>query len=437
MSGIRLQQFEALKNTGEENIEFTVYDKDGVQKANEIKNVLLVAPTAARPINENLSIEYLRPLKEAIRTTKINPLKLLNKNPTFRYGTFDWTLGTISTPNAIDLIQPNTLYGDVLPITGIFCLHQRFPLVGDDKTNHFIKTILSSTIAKTGQDIEIGFAYYIRAGQIAEPTASRFFLSVGADSTGNGSVDLMYDFQENKFSTGTFTDDKFFKIITINNYNNWKRYKTTLSNVNFGTASTAKLEVKLFPLSLNGVVDTSIMHIFVDALYVGQKTDFSKITHTKTNGLQTEILDNSPVNTLTGEYKLPTSFLSNELDNDDLNNIAGEYGRKDRIDFLNFTLDRLVLQEILNDYRAPIKKYEGEFYRDDAEELPIFFYNKIWVNFGSTVLQDTVSSMIDSLEYDVKKNVYKVNMHLPHAGSLVTSIVSLDDVATYDKFNFD
>ena len=65
---------------------------------------------------------------------------------------------------------------------------------------------------------------------------------------------------------------------------------------------------------------------------------------------------------------------------------------------------------------APIKKYEGEFYRDDAEELPIFFYNKIWVNFGSTVLQDTVSSMIDSLEYDVKKNVYKVNMHLRSCG---------------------
>ena len=126
MSGIRLQQFEALKNTGEENIEFTVYDKDGVQKANEIKNVLLVAPTAARPINENLSIEYLRPLKEAIRTTQINPIKLLNKNPTFRYGTFDWSLGTISAPNAIDLIQPNTLYGDVLPITGLFCLHQGF-----------------------------------------------------------------------------------------------------------------------------------------------------------------------------------------------------------------------------------------------------------------------------------------------------------------------
>ena len=112
----------------------------------------------------------------------------------------------------------------------------------------------------------------------------------------------------------------------------------------------------MFPLSLNGVVDTSITHTFVDALYVGQKTDFQKITHTKTNGIQTEILDNAPVNTLTGEYKLPVSFLSNELDNDDLNNIAGEYGRKDRIDFLNFSLDRLVLQEILNDYSGTYKK---------------------------------------------------------------------------------
>jgi hypothetical protein len=437
MAGIREQQYAALVNTGQENIEFTVYDKDGLQKSNEIKDVLLTCPTIARPINENLSIEYQRPLKEAIRTTNINPIKLLNQNPTFRYGTFNWSLGTLPTPNAVDLIQPNTLIGGVVPVTGLFCLHHRFPVLTDDKTNHLIKTVLSSTTANAGTDMEIGFAYHVAAGQFNEPAKSRFFLSVGADSTGNGSVDLMYSFTENKFTTGTFTEDQFFRIIEVSNYNNWKRYRTTLRDVSFGTATDAKIEVKLFPLSTNGVFDYSIFHIFIDAFYVAEKKDFRKIEHNKINGVQTELLAANPVNTVTGEYKLPQTFLTNELDSSDLNNINGDYGRKDRIDFVNFTLDRLILQEILNDYRSPVKKYEGEFYRDDSNELPIYFYNKIWVNFGLSIQQDFVSVMIDSMEYDVKNNVYRINMHLPNAGSMITSAVPIDDVATYDQFNFD
>ena len=93
------------------------------------------------------------------------------------------------------------------------------------------------------------------------------------------------------------------------------------------------------------------------------------------------------------------------------------------------------MQEIINDYRSPIKKYEGEFYRDDAVEVPIYFYNKIWVNFGTSVLQDTASCMIDSLEFDVKANVYKINMHIPNIGSFVNEL--LDDAASYDRFKFE
>ena len=436
MAGIRQQQIDALRNTGQENIEFTVYDKDGLQKSNEIKDVLISCPTNLRPINENINIEYLRPLKQAIRTTNINPIKLLNQNPTFRYGTFNWSLGTLASPNAIDLLQPNTILGDVFPVTGLFCLHQRLPVITDDKTNHLIKNILSTTTAKSGTEIEIGFSYYVRAGVFAEATNSRFFLSVGADSTGNGSIDLMYSFTENKFTTGTFTQDQFFKIIEINNYNNWKRYRTTLRDISFGSAKDAKLEVKLFPLSTNSVFDFSLSHTFIDAFYIAEKKDFRTITHTKTNGEQTEVLEQSPVNTITGSYKLPQSFLTNELDSFDLNNVNGFYGRKDRIDFINFTLDRLILQEILNDYRLPLKKYEGEFYRDDDNELPIYFYNKIWVNFGTTVLQDVVASMIDSMEYDVKNNTYRINMHLPNAED--NTIIDVNNLffKVYDKFNF-
>ena len=435
---LRKQQYDLLKDTNSELIEFKVFDKDGVQKSNVIKDVLISCPTVLKPINENLAIEYLRPLKEAIKTTNINPLKLLNYNPTFRYSTFNWNFGSLTSPNKVELLQPNTVVPGIIPVSGLFCLSQKFPVTGDDKTNHLVKTVASSTIAISGKDLEIGFSYYVRDVLSISTISTRFFMSIGADTTGNGTMDLMYDFNENKFSTGTFTDDDFFKLIQTSGYNRWHSYKTKLNDISFNGVNSARLEVKIFPLSTNGVVEYSLGYTFIDAFYVAQTKGFKKVTHTKTNGFNTEILDNFPINNLTGEYKVPSSFLTNEIDDFDLSQINGVFGRADRAESsLTNSLDKLILQEILNDYRAPIKKYEGDFYRDDANEIPIYFFNKVWVNFGENILQDNVAAMIDSMEFDVKKNIYRINMHLPNVGSLIDIVFNQDDVFTYDKFKFD
>jgi len=59
------------------------------------------------------------------------------------------------------------------------------------------------------------------------------------------------------------------------------------------------------------------------------------------------------------------------------------------------------------------------------------------VNFGENVFEDNVAALIDSMEFDVKKNVYRINMHLPNVGTLIDILFSQDDVLTYDKFKFD
>ena len=66
-----------------------------------------------------------------------------------------------------------------------------------------------------------------------------------------------------------------------------------------------------------------------------------------------------------------------------------------------------------------------------------FIFNKVWVNFGENILQDTVSAMIDSMEFDVKKNIYRINMHLPNVGTLFDIVFVQDDVNSYDKFKFE
>ena len=85
MGTIRTEQTRLLQDNGTENIEFFVYDKDGVAKTtlNQTKDVLKQIPSNLSPINSNLSVEYLRPLRDAIKTTTSEDSQLLNKNPNF------------------------------------------------------------------------------------------------------------------------------------------------------------------------------------------------------------------------------------------------------------------------------------------------------------------------------------------------------------------
>ena len=86
------------------------------------------------------------------------------------------------------------------------------------------------------------------------------------------------------------------------------------------------------------------------------------------------------------------------------------------------------MQEIVNDYRSSGIRYNGTFFKDDSDEEPIFFYDKIWVNYGSTTLQEPVACIIDNLEYDVKQNVYNITMHLPNQDD--------PDSLAYDTFKY-
>ena len=57
-------------------------------------------------------------------------------------------------------------------------------------------------------------------------------------------------------------------------------------------------------------------------------------------------------------------------------------------------------------------RFEGDLY--NLDKTPIGLQNKIWVNFGSSILQNPVSCYIDSMTYNVKRNTISVTMHIPN-----------------------
>jgi len=81
-----------------------------------------------------------------------------------------------------------------------------------------------------------------------------------------------------------------------------------------------------------------------------------------------------------------------------------------------------IAQELLNDYRAFVPRYEGTFYNNNSK--PITPLCKPYIDFGSN-FQGYQSEMIDGMTYNVKANQYSLIMH--------TSNNDPDIAATFQK----
>ncbi len=79
---------------------------------------------------------------------------------------------------------------------------------------------------------------------------------------------------------------------------------------------------------------------------------------------------------------------------------------------LMMPIEEITTQQVMNDYRNFVTRYEVDLY--NLEKTPLGLHNKLWVNFGSAILQDSLSCYIDSMTYNVKKNTYSVTMHIPN-----------------------
>ena len=82
-------------------------------------------------------------------------------------------------------------------------------------------------------------------------------------------------------------------------------------------------------------------------------------------------------------------------------------------------MEKITTQQIINDYRTNLIRYEGKLY--NLQKDPMGLQNKIWVDFGSSVLREPVSCIIDSMTYNIKRNTFEVVMHLPNQDDDISS----------------
>lgn len=427
MATIREQQLSLLQTNGTELCEFKVYASDGTYRFTLNEDVLLTVPNTLQPIDQDLTTEYLRPLRYLNRKIDVDNRDIANENPTFRYGNYDWTIGT----------------GDVVKVTKNQYLANLFPLsplpVSDDymlrsytsqmptlpdKGSAIITTSVR-TFVNPSTNYEFGFYYYFykQCDNITYSCAESytFHVTVGLDNTGDGNPNYVYNFESNQFEAGTSYANANYKAVKTTTNNQWVKYATTLNSPPAAVGSTVRLLASIYPPSRDAI-DVYIGMNWYDNVYVANLGTAGKNLIEKN-----EIYENNGAFKSTGAYEKSKLSFTNTLQNND---VLGKFSGVFKLRNSNETgdLDHFVNQEMSNDFRSFVKRYEGTYYKNDNTSAPVQMYNKIWTNFGVNILQDPVSAMIDSMTFSVKQNRYTVVTHLPNQD---------DDVSILETINFE
>lgn len=441
MGNIRDKQLELLQTTGEELITYKVYDKDGSYIETFNENVLLEAPTVLRPIDNSMTTEYLRPLK---RVTVQIPLKERNfttEDPTFKYGGYRWVLDSnvnvVSNTSLATNINSNikgkrSLTGDYCLLDNNSAFKMEAPTAVKIRDNlvQSVKTDWDYGKVSSSNDFEVGFSYYVGNDN---DTADYYFATVVRVIKNDESGQYYFHYGNNQWEdfssvspdTAELPYLHFSDRVKNTKCNQWNNYSKVFPPIDDENNFENKIEFLIYSIAYNTVDDTNDHQaVLYDNIYVANHLEYGdNVIAERTQ---------SSSRTITGLYEVENVPISNELNNTVYDNgIAGSFYSRHDGTSNGGSLEELITQEYINDYRNFLIKYEGSFYNNNPLPIPVSMHNKIWFNFiygsGDNYI-DPCSCYIDSMEYDIKANQYSVTLHLPNQDDNVAS----DFRITYD-----
>jgi|13_taG_2_1085334.scaffolds.fasta_scaffold03019_6 hypothetical protein len=404
-----------LATTGEEVIEYKVFDRLGNYKFTTTENVLLKSPTDLKPIGADLYKEYLRPYNQVKYDVKLNDLNYINQNPQFLYDDHQWEFGTNT---AINTDSSYALVGTKSVKTTVHGVNVNNPYT-------ILTNEIDTTVSDETKEYNVGFSFFVDPDATLTNFSDEFKYEIAIWMKGiasNGDV-VYYDFKNEEWSelgfAETTNNKKRNKKKSFTKVGTWQNFETDLKA--FGdTDGDFKIQMRIRYPNFTTYPNPSISLInatYFDKVYIAEKVDLaSKMIATNTQ---------NAVNTTTAQYEVKDVFVSNYLG---ATNFQGGYDgffkrpRDFTIRASDFpTVDNIISQEILNDFRDFVKRYEGTFYNLKSEPIPIAPHNKVWIDYGSGTFREGASCYIDSMTYNVKANEYEMTMHVPNQTNDVAS----------------
>lgn len=389
-TGIRAAETLSLQTNNDEDIKYNIYNSDGVYQSTGTVDVLSIIPTDLQPIGNNLTKEYLRPIKQYTQSVNMNGFFSTNiiGNSGFEFTTSGWTLTNSSVDTTFSFqgdasLKSSNIQTSASGTSVTAELANYIDEAGSDFIGYRLKinNFFNSTSGATK-----GFRWQVKAVAFVipgdPPIATRYW-----------------------GSNNTWTTTATINEVEIQNSRRWKSY-----DFNIGSLPNNSWQLYFYLYdpyqvgSTSGFTDTHWDSIILDKVYIDS------------NGQRSEIFQKFDllqfIRKRTGNFSGLLNLDGLVLTNEEYGKVFGEWYRsRDKTNYLK-SLEQITTQQVINDYRDYVLRYEGDLYNNNV--LPIGLHNKIWVNFGSSILQEPVSCYIDSMTYNVKKNTYSIVMHVPN-----------------------
>jgi hypothetical protein len=413
---IRSRKTNYLTSNQSEEIEFAVFNSDNTYDTTQTSDAYCAVPGDIINVGADLMVEYLPPYKNVISNYQIDSYNKrryqINPNQFFEYGNtgYDVTEGSIATSFPYKYEDSNYSYRSLQ--------YTLFPSVNtevikteivDNGENGFF-----SPNAEAEVDIEFVFdSDYDPSGSLFE-YIFKYTLQI-QHTLSSITYTYTWDGENNEWSpvTGGGPDILEKKIESENAFGVKQNAQQSFRIFNFPTGSTDRT-----------------FKCIIYRPYLSDTTDYDALYVTAVQMQIKDLAGNSVHQYKFSQANNSATYDSEKVSIDHIRGATRSFSGKNfgvtyvrpRNQFLTNPIAEnsftIVTQEINNDFRSNLRRYEGTFKSNFYK--PLNLSHRIFVDFGLSVLRLPDSCYLDAMTFNLKRNTYKVNMHLPNIDNDVT-----------------
>ena len=413
---VNASNYAAAINSGVENITFKRYNTQGVTQADVTENVVRVITNASdsniRSVHDNLYTELREPFGSVECHIDNIVSRSLNSNISFVLGSGNtatgWEFyGNIPAAFDTDIFQN----GSRSVTTGVTATQD----VAGNSDRWFGSVPITEWDGFTPLDINFDYRFDFTHTNVTDGEVRyQVIMEIGDDTGGIifSNIDRwLWDFEANQWhgADSSETDaenfeQRFIGVADSANENSWSSHSVRIGptwplrgdNRRFFIRFLSPLAVNNDSVILNN--GSGLMTTYIDNIRISYEVN--------TDDQVFELVDDQLTNTIEYEYNTSISSISTDILYNDLS--SETYSRVGVSE--DISIERLVLQQRLNDFRNFSKYYRGSFINNS--DVPFSIHNKILVNY--TGQSETVSTISKTMSFSPRSNIFNYLGRIPN-----------------------
>lgn len=388
-TGIRERISTQLNTTKKEFLDFRTYDKDATSLGTKRLSVLYDNNNELKATNNDLAREYLQPISEIKTIGQYVNNKTSFYNSGFEYGNFGFTILNNASLNPYAEIAT-----DEVSFKGRRSLKFTNAVIGVNNLTEcfkFVTPIFNPNEVKY-DDFTFKIKYYIETSSTTTTQIDSIFAFKIQTTDDDGLKS--WNIETKSFQSGDWTN-------RIGNTEGkvFINFSNKVSNEGLNIAYGATTATLTFTVNAGTSLDSNYVTTYFDNMEVVQEKTLPQ-TNEQNFISRTS---NAGIKTTTKNRKVQN-----------ISNLIG-YRTRDNFKTIGSSLYRpfydIVNQNIANDFRSFVSRYEGTFRNKKIQ--PLSLHNKVWF-YWNGYETDPQTTIIDGLKYDVKNAQFKLKSHLPN-----------------------